>query len=176
MNRWMRRIVAVLEISGAFMGIMALWQAKPWVKDVWSGVLTLSLTWAMFLVFLCLGLLGIAAGLLVAENRRLGLWLSLLYQAVQIPVILSAAVVYQYLPGLQIVAGHFGDSHSILLQCQSELAFFIGRPPEASGCGLSVSALFFFFYLAWVLGRSYTRATASGRVAASAAPPSLYRQ
>jgi hypothetical protein len=162
MNRWVRRIVAVLEIGGGFMGIMALWQAKLWVKDASSAVLTLSLTLAILLVFLCLGLLGIAAGLLVAENRRLGLWLSLLYQAVQIPVILSAAVIYQYLPGLQVVAGHFGDSASVFLQCQSKFAFFIGRPPDASGCGLNLSALFFFLYLAWVLGRSFTRTTGPG--------------
>jgi hypothetical protein len=162
MNRWMRRIVAVLEIGGSFMGILALLLAKPWARGLSPGTMT------VLLVFLCLGLLGLAAGLLVAEGRRLGLWLSLLYQMVQIPVIVSAAVTYQFLPGIQIVAGRFGDFHGVLFQCQSRLTFFIGRVPDASSCGLNLSALFFFLYLAWVLGRGLIRATSSQRNVASA--------
>ncbi len=165
MNRWMRRIVAVLEIGGGFMGILALLVAKPWAKDFSLGtVITL-------LVFLCLVLLGLAAGLLVAERREPGLWLSLLYQVVQIPMIVSAAVTYQFLPGIQIVAGRFGDFHGVLFQCQSKFAFFIGRVPDASGWGLNLSALFFFLYLAWVLGKSLTRATSSTRNVAFAQTP-----
>jgi len=165
MNRWMRRIVAVLEIGSGFMGILALVLAKPWAKGFSPGTVTI------FLVFLCLALLGLAAGLLVAEGRRLGLWLSLLYQVVQIPVLASAAVTYQFLPGIQIVAGRFGDFHGVLFQCQSRLTFFIGRPPDASSCGLNLSALFFFLYLARVLGRSLTRATSSERNVASVQNP-----
>lgn len=165
MNRWMRRIVAILEIGGGFMGVMALLLTEPWAKGFSPGTTTISL------VILCLALLGLAAGLLVAEGRQLGLWLSLLYQVVQVPIIVSAAVTYQFLPGLQIVAGHFGDSGSLFFQCQSKFAFFIGRPPEASGWGLNLSALFFFLYLAWALGKSLTRATPSQRNVASTQTP-----
>jgi hypothetical protein len=165
MNRWMRRIVAILEIGGGFIGIMALLLTKPWAKSFSPGAMTTSL------VILCLALVGLAAGLLVAEGRPLGLWLSLLYQVVQIPMIVSAAVTYQFLPGLQIVASHFGDSSSIFFQCQSKFAFFIGRPPDASGWGLNLSALFFFLYLAWALGKSLPRATPSQRNMASVQTP-----
>ena len=162
MNRWMRRIVAVLEIGSGFMGIVALLLVAPWTKDSSPGTLIVSL------VALCLGFLGIVAGLLVAESRQLGLWLSLPYQMAQIPVIASVAVTYQFLPGLQIVAGRFGDLNAVLFQCQSNFTFSIGRPPDVSSCGLNLSALFLFLYLAWVLGRGYTRTTSSGPSAASA--------
>jgi len=155
-NRWMRRILAVLEIGSGFMGIVALLLAKPWTRGLSPG------TFAVSLVFLCLALLGIAGGLLVAETNRLGLWLSLIYQMVQIPIISSAALTYQFLPGIQIIGGRFGDLRTILFQCKSNFTISIGQTPELSGWGLNLSALFFFLYLAWLLGKRSTPATSSG--------------
>ena len=92
MNRWMRRIVAILEIGSGFACIMALLLSAPWARDSSPAALIISLA------AVCLALLGIVAGLLMAESRPLGLWLSLLYQMAQIPIIASAAVTYQFLP------------------------------------------------------------------------------
>jgi formate/nitrite transporter FocA (FNT family) len=82
MNCWLRRLIAVIQIGGGFMGIIITLQALA-NGDKDSLYITSNIVFAMFFV------LGIAAGAALLESAPLGLFLSKIFQLIQIPVISS---------------------------------------------------------------------------------------
>ena len=92
-------MLIVLEVGGGFMGIWVLLvslkenmgiPAYGWIFPILSG--------AMFLF-------GIVAGLAFMERLQLGIAMSAVYQAFQIPILSSPLLTYKFYSGLQIGVG-----------------------------------------------------------------------
>lgn len=95
MNRWIRRLLLVAEIGGGFLGlalVLHTLMAKP-VNTVTAVVSA---------IFSGLFLFGIIAGLALVERPALGLRLSAVYQALQVPVFASPLVTYLFMSGLMV--------------------------------------------------------------------------
>ncbi|MEN6428473.1 MAG: hypothetical protein ABFE13_24260 [Phycisphaerales bacterium] len=96
MNRWVRRILIVLEVGGGFTGLsLMLVSLKSATNMPAHAVVGLSL-------FACVFLFGIVSGLALADRLRMGIVLSAIYQTVQIPIVSSSSVSYKLFSGAQI--------------------------------------------------------------------------
>ncbi len=164
MNRWMRRIVAILEIGRGATGMVMLLAARPWAREGHSG------WWFPFGVYVGLSVFAIAAGVLLAEGTRRGIKWSAVCQAFQIPVVVSSIVTYRFVCGLQITAGLWGrtwvvdsgiGSTSLLVLGQAVPA---GKLISAPGYGVNVVAVCVFLYLLCRLWRTPAEQTQSKAV------------
>ncbi|NLZ07665.1 MAG: hypothetical protein GXY19_21040 [Phycisphaerae bacterium] len=164
MNRWMQRIVVVLEIGGGYMGFVMLVLSRPWAREAHSG------WWFPFGVYVGLSVFAIAAGVLLAEGTRRGIKWSAICQVLQIPVVVSSILTYRFVCGLQITAGSWGQtwvvesgigSTSLLVLGQAVPA---GKLISAPGCGVNVVAVCVFLYLLWCLRKTPAEQTQSRAV------------
>jgi len=99
MNRWIRRVLVVLEVGGGFAGISILLFSRQWNASVPVTVWTLSSLFALLFFF------GIVAGLALMEAPKLGITLSAVYQALQTPAISSPVLTYSAFSGLEVRVG-----------------------------------------------------------------------
>jgi len=96
MNKWVKYLLIVLEVGGGFAGIATMFISQQWNMSMpiyaWIGFIFVGF---MFLF-------GIVAGLALIDSPQLGAALSAVYQALQIPVISSPLLTYEFLSGLRI--------------------------------------------------------------------------
>ena len=130
----------VLEVGGGFAGLTMLLMEHPWRANIPLNMRIFSALFGILYIF------GIVAGLTLVEWSRLGIRLSLIYQALQIPVISSPLITYELFSGLQIGLGCREDKFFILCQVGSRIVLYVMRK-NLWGIGINVLALALFVYL-----------------------------
>ncbi|MFB0555515.1 MAG: hypothetical protein ACETWQ_19590 [Phycisphaerae bacterium] len=141
MNRWIKYLLIVLEIGGGFAGISMIFILQQWNTSMpiylWIGY-----------IFICfMFIFGIVAGLALIDSPQLGTALSAVYQAIQIPVMSSPILTYEFLSGLRIVVGWFKGRPAFLFGFGARCTFFLFRRSDFWLIGVNVLALFLFVYL-----------------------------
>lgn len=139
MSWWLRRIIAVAQIGGGFMGstliIVSLMSEK---QDNISG--------SIQLFFAALFGFGIIAGVALIESSKYGILLSKIYQVIQIPILTSPIVQYAFCSGLFGTVNFSANGFNWDLFVGSRYVFFIGAD-VSFGFGLNLVAIFFFLAL-----------------------------
>jgi len=97
MNKWLRRILLINQIGGGLIGLMT-------ITNVFSFGRVTATTVVLAIIWAALFCLGIVAGLALVEKPRLGLRLSLIYQAIQVPMLISPLITYAFASGFTIAA------------------------------------------------------------------------
>jgi hypothetical protein len=95
MNKWARRVLLLFEIGGGFAGLAVIAESFATVEVTAATVILNSIFGGVFL-------LGIIAGLALVEKPAVGLRLSLIYQALQIPMFISPAITYVLISGFMV--------------------------------------------------------------------------
>lgn len=140
MNKWVRHIMIVLEVGGGFTGLsLMLGSLKSAMNMPAHAVIGLSL-------FACVFLFGIVSGLALANRLRIGIVLSAVYQAVQVPIVSSSSVAYKLFSGAQIGLQWREGGPSITFDCGARFfwAWMRGDPLQI---GINVLALGLLVYL-----------------------------
>lgn len=134
-------MLIVLEVGGGFAGISMIFILQQWNTSMpiyaWIGFIFVGF---MFLF-------GIVAGLALVEKPQLGAVLSAVYQAIQIPVMSSPLLTYEFLSGLRIGIGWFKGSPAFLFGFGARCTFFLSRRSDSWLIGVNALALFLFVYL-----------------------------
>ena len=110
MNKWIKYFLIVLEVGGGFAGISIMF-----IFQQWNTGTSHYFWWAFSIYVVFLFLFGIVAGLALVEKPQLGAALSAVYQALQILVISSPLLTYEFFSGLQLGVGW----------AKGRLAFFV---------------------------------------------------
>lgn len=158
MNRFVRRVLAILQIGGSFAGITFLVLSRPWAQESARGV------WPAMVVLISLLLLGIGAGVLLAEGQRRGVMLSAIFQALQIPVITSPIVSYRLFAGVHVTAGLCGKMQLVEFGFGAVARVYLGQAVNTVSVGSNVFALVVFIYLLLHLRKTSGRAAALAEV------------
>ncbi|UCC21790.1 MAG: hypothetical protein JSW23_08225 [Planctomycetota bacterium] len=140
MNKWFTRLIIILQIGGGFAGVVSI--APNFVSTD-----STPLSFVLNTIFTGLFLFGIVAGLSLIEKPKLGLLLSQVYQAVQIPAIASSVLVYTLSSGLTacLLIQQGGDiGCNLNLGVQYRFMLFSGVP---WGFGINIPPLIFFIIL-----------------------------
>lgn len=139
MKRWVRCLLIVTEIGGGFGGLTGLLIERPWSTSIPPDSI-LSALFGVLYIF------GIIAGLTLVEWQRLGIKLSLVYQALQIPIVASPLLTYEFFSGLQIGVCWYEDRVIALFQIGFRIVLSVTRQNPWGG-GLNLLALTLFVYL-----------------------------
>jgi hypothetical protein len=127
MNKWIKRLLLIFEIGGGFLGLALI------AKGVAASEIT-PVFIMLNVIFAGLFSLGIVAGLALVEKPHLGLRLSLIYQALQIPMFASPVITYILTSGfmvgvyLQLVTGQFKFGANFNLGSQFQFHLFKDMP------------------------------------------------
>jgi len=140
MNRWIRRLLIVLEIGGGFTGLSMT------VVPLTRGVNMPAHAVLGFGVFACVFFFGIVSGLMLVDRSEMGLILSAVYQVVQIPIVSSSWVTYRLFSGVQIAIQWSSGKSAVSLDCGAR-SFFAWMHGESLQIGGNVLALGLFLYL-----------------------------
>ena len=89
-------MLIVLEIGGGFCGVNVA------VSRILRNTSTLESTWTSNIPVALVFVLGITAGLALVERSGLGVVLSAVYQALQVPTLWSSLLSYRFYSGLHI--------------------------------------------------------------------------
>jgi hypothetical protein len=140
MNKWVRRILVMLEVGGGFMGLSLMLVSLKSATDMPAGAMI------GFSLFTCLFLLGIISGLALADKSRIGIVLSAIYQTAQIPIVSSSSVSYKFFSGAQIGLQWWEAGPRITYDwgARSYLGWMHGDPLQI---GINVLALSLLAYL-----------------------------
>ena len=92
MNTWLKGLVLLLQIGGGLWGLGLIGRSFL-AEDLTKIAVIFHGTFIVVFVF------GILAGVALIKKPRLGLALSLIYQAIQIPIIISPVVAYTMFSG-----------------------------------------------------------------------------
>jgi len=144
MNKWVKYLLIVLEVGGGFSGILLILILQQWNPSIPEH--------AGFFYIFCISLLflfGIVAGLALVERPELGSALSVFYQALQIPVVSSRLLTYEFLSGLQVGVGWQEGKPAVFFEFGSRLAlgFMMRTAPYPGMIGVNMLALVLFVYL-----------------------------
>lgn len=145
MDRWIKRLIAVLEIGGGFMGITIMLLSHRWNMNVPVHV------WILFVWFTFLFLFGIVSGLALLEKPQLGSALSAVYQAFQIPIVSSPLVTYELLSGLQLGFGWLYGRPAVVFEFGARSTLVFWKHTDQWLIGINMLALFFLVYLLFQL-------------------------
>jgi hypothetical protein len=154
MNRWMRRILVVLEVGGGTVGLVLLTLSRPWTREMAKGA------WFLVALYVCLFLFTIAAGLLLSEGTRRGIKWSAVCQAIQIPVVISSALTYRFFFTTHLTVGSFGSTWVAEYGFGATFMLAGRQVPSFSpltagaGWGVNLIAIVAFLYLLWRLHRT----------------------
>jgi hypothetical protein len=92
MNKWLKVLLVVLQIGGGLLGLGLIG------RSLWAGDFT-SITLIIHGAFAILFVFGILAGVALITKPMLGLVMSLIFQGIQIPIIVSPVIAYNLLSG-----------------------------------------------------------------------------
>jgi len=141
MRKYIIYLLIVLEIGGGFMGMWSLLVLPLWDTSTPAHV------WIFSICAGFLFLLGIVAGLAFVDRPRLGAALSVVYQALQIPVVSSPLLSYKLLSGLQLGFGWLEGRPVFIFELGARCTFFLLRHTDPWLIGVNVLALALFVYL-----------------------------
>lgn len=140
MNRWIRHVLIVLQVGGGFMGLSLMVTSLKSAQNMPSHAVI------GFSLFACIFLLGIVSGLALVDRLRIGIILSAVYQALQIPIVSSSSATYRLLSGLQIGIQWRESRVGITFDCGA--GYFFGWMQGAPfQIGINVLALGLLIYL-----------------------------
>jgi hypothetical protein len=144
MNKWMKYFIIVLEVGGGFTGISVMF-----IFQQWKTITSQYLGWIFSICVIFLFLFGIVAGLALIEKPQLGTVLSAVYQVLQIPVISSPLLAYEFFSGLQLGVGCAKGGLALFVEYGARFAlqFSIGAAPWSIGVNVLALALFVFLLL-----------------------------
>jgi hypothetical protein len=142
MNKWIKYLLIVLEVGGGFAGISMMFIFQQWRAS------TSHYFWWVFSIYVCfLFLFGIVAGLALVERPQVGAALSAVYQSLQIPVISSPLLTYEFLSGFQLGVGWTKGSPAFFVEYGARLALQLSMRTAPWFIGINMLALAFFIYL-----------------------------
>ncbi len=139
MDRWIKRLISVLQIGGGFFGFTLILQGFT------SNELTPMFV-ILNVVFSLVFLFGIIAGFALIENKKLGVLLSQIYQGIQILMISSPIIVYTFSSGFMVGVSCMGANIGAFFRLGSHYYFYLFQDAPW-GIGVNFVALFFFLYL-----------------------------
>ena len=92
MNKSLKLILLVMQIGGGLLGLGLIGRSIRTEQLTQTAVI-------IHIVFIFIFLFGIVAGVELVRKPKLGLWLSIVFQAMQIPVVTGFAVSYALVSG-----------------------------------------------------------------------------
>jgi len=139
MNKSLKRAVLLLQIIGGLVGIAIIGRAFL-TEEV-------SLITAIFhIAFISLFLFGVIAGLVLIKKERLGLLLSVIFQAIQIPIISGPTISYALFSGASLNLFRHTTGWGFNFLFGSRYYFYINSG-EPWLVGINFVALVFFILL-----------------------------
>jgi hypothetical protein len=150
MWRLVRIALIVLEVGGGFMGVTIILLSQKWNADepLYAWVLQISIC--------MLFVLGITAGVTLVERPQLGVVLSAVYQAIQIPDIRGPLFIYRFYSGLQLGAGWWEGKIAFFLEPGARCTLLLFARTEPWRISVNLLAIGLFFYL-WLRLRRRNR-------------------
>lgn len=139
MNKWVKNLLLLFEIGGGLFSLGLIAHVLLSVEQAASSVL-INLAFALVFIF------GIAAGVTLITKPRLGLLLSIIFQAIQIPIITTSAVAYSMFSGATFHA-YFGQRGFGTYLFFGGRYYFWLNSGEPWLVGVNFIALFFFICL-----------------------------
>ena len=139
MNKGIKRVLLVSELGGGFLGLCLILQMF-FMPELTAG------SAIVYIVFAGIFLFGTIAGILIAENHRKAIFLSLIYQGMQVLQISSPTVIYYLHSGFHITLFLERNRFGANFRLGTDFAFYLftQRP---YGFGINIVALLFFIYL-----------------------------
>lgn len=135
-------MLIVLEVGGGFAGISMMFILQQWNAS------TSHYFWWVFSIYVgFLFLFGIVAGLALVEKPQLGAALSAVYQALQIPVISSPLLTYEFFSGLQLGVGLAKGGLAFFVEYGARFALQLSMSAAPWSIGVNILALVLFVYL-----------------------------
>ena len=139
MNKSLKVILLILQIGGGLLGIGL----------IGHSLLTKELTQTTVVIhiaFICIFLFGIVAGAALVRKPKLGLWLSAVFQAMQIPIVIIPAAAYVLASGacFNLYRHATGFGFNFLFGSRYYFSIHSGEPWMA---GINVLALVLFILL-----------------------------
>ncbi|MFZ2146513.1 MAG: hypothetical protein WAV28_04765 [Sedimentisphaerales bacterium] len=157
MNKWIKYFLIVLEVGGGFAGISIMFIFQQWNTG------TSHYFWWVFSIYVVfLFLFGIVAGLALVEKPQLGAALSAVYQALQIPVISSSLLTYEFFSGLQLGVGLAKGRLAFFIEYGARFALQFSMSAAPWSIGVNILALVLFVYLLLLLRPKAKVAVPSG--------------
>lgn len=142
MNKWIKYLLIVLEVGGGFAGISMMFILQQWNTS------TSQYFWWIFSIYVgFLFLFGIVAGLALVERPQLGAALSAVYQALQIPVLSSPLLIYEFLSGLQLGVCWTEGRPAFFVEYGARFALQLSMRTAPWSIGVNMLALALFVYL-----------------------------
>lgn len=144
--RYLLKLIAALEIVGSLFGIYLLYSM---FRSVSFDESTLLLYVVLFGVLGAVTILALTAGILLWNEQRLGFSLSVLTQALQIPLLTSAIFEMQLMFGVGIwpyanMDGQFKLGMRMNFGAEEDLGW---RPESPFSFGVNIVAVCFFYVL-----------------------------
>jgi len=137
LNIWLRRLISFFEIGGGLSGfsavIIAIQQAPQFHVRI-------------FLAF-SLYSFGIIAGFALIENRNIGVKLSKIFYAIQIPLIISSIFCFHLFSGIYLVIKTGTPIIAFVYSFGSRWYISFLELDEKFGIGINIIALVFFIIL-----------------------------
>jgi len=139
MNKSLKTIVLIMQIGGGLLGLGLIGRS----------ILTEQLTHTAVIIhiaFIFVFLFGIAAGVALVKRPKLGLWLSAVFQAMQIPIVIMPAAAYVLVSGacLNLYRHATGIGFNFLFGSRYYFSIHSG---ESWMAGINVLALVLFILL-----------------------------
>jgi hypothetical protein len=139
MNKILKTLVVLLEVGGGVIGIALIAEA---ILTESPGQIALMVHLAFVLVFL----FGIMAGIALIKKPKLGLLLSLIYQGIQIPIIMSAKLSFDLFSGATFSTFWYETGFGFNFLFGSRYHFYLNSG-ESWCTGLNILALVLFVLL-----------------------------
>jgi len=140
MNKWIKWLLLLFQIGGGAFGLALV--AKQLLSTEQTGISLI-----LHIVFTLVFLFGIAAGVALVKKPNLGLLMSLVYQGIQIPIIISPVVAYRMFSGATFFVYGGQTGFGAYLFFGGHYLFWLnGSEPWLVGINFIALALFIFLF------------------------------
>lgn len=134
-NKYLRfRVIAAAQFVGGIIGLVLFYMSGAEVTT-------------MHLLLLSMISFAFWAGVELWRGKRRGLNLSIICQALQIPLLIGSALSYKYLIGPHFVVGYFPGQSPVFINILSEAFIYVNTSGIDFGFGINLLALAFLIVL-----------------------------
>ena len=140
MNKWLKIILLIVQIGGGLLGFYVIGRVFLTEKMTPIQVLICA-TFAIVFAF------GILAGIALIKKPRLGLILSLIFQAIQIPIIITPVVSYILSSGVYVNYLWHETGWKVEYALLGSRFYFYLNSNEPRCTGVNILALVLFVFL-----------------------------